>query len=272
MNGDGSARVSADVQLGARGAWVLPLGVAVIGAGALLAALAAALLVFGLAAGRPAPAPEYHQLPLLTEEPAPHPVTVTARLEEPLSRWLWLVKWLLVIPHAIVLAFLWTAFVVLTLVALVAIVFTGRYPRALFDFNVGVLRWTWRVGFYANCALATDRYPPFTLGAADYPADLEIPYPERLSRWKALLKPWLLAIPHYIALGALVGGWSAGQRVALPGLLGLLVLVAGVVLLVKGRYPRDVFALVVGINRWALRVVAYAGLMRDEYPPFRLDR
>jgi hypothetical protein len=181
------------------------------------------------------------------------------------------VKWLLVIPHVVVLAFLWAAFVLLTLVALVAIVITGRYPRALFDFNVGVLRWTWRVGFYANAGFATDRYPPFTLGHADYPADLEIPYPERLSRWKALFKTWLFAIPHYAALAALLGGWNT-ERFAAPGLLGVLVAVAAVLLLVRGRYPRDVFNLVVGINRWALRVAAYAGLMRDEYPPFRLDR
>jgi Domain of unknown function (DUF4389) len=104
------------------------------------------------------------------------------------------------------------------------------------------------------------------------PADLEVPYPERLSRWKALLKPWLLAIPHYLILGALVGGWSLSRSVALPGVLSLLVIIAAVVLLFRGRYPRDIFALVVGINRWALRVVAYAALMRDEYPPFRLDR
>jgi hypothetical protein len=197
------------------------------------------------------------------------PVLVTARLEEPLSRWLWLVKWLLLIPHFIVLAFLWAAFVVLTLVALVAIVATGRYPRALFDFNVGVLRWTWRVGFYGTSAFATDRYPPFTLQRADYPAELEIAYPEQLSRWKALLKPWLLAFPHYLVLAVLLG---SGTPRYVPGLLTVLVVLAVVVLLFRGRYPRDLFTLVVGINRWALRVAAYAGLMRDEYPPFRLDR
>jgi hypothetical protein len=161
---------------------------------------------------------------------------------------------------------------ILTLVAMVAIVATGRYPRALFDFNVGVLRWTWRVGFYGAWALGTDRYPPFSLHAADYPAELEIAYPERLSRWKALLKPWLLAIPHYAVLAALVWGWGDGTSFAAPGLLTVLVVIAAVVLLVRGRYPRDVFGLVVGINRWAMRVAVYAGLMRDEYPPFRLDR
>ena len=83
---------------------------------------------------------------------------------EGLNRWLPLVKWLLAIPHYIVLAFLDIAAVVVVIIAWVAILVTGRYPRSLFDFVVGVLRWHNRVTGYA-LVLVTDEYPPFRLRA-----------------------------------------------------------------------------------------------------------
>src|SRR4026207_2073956 len=118
------------------------------------------------------------------------PVRLTGELDPQVSRGLWLVKMFLAIPHYVVLAFLWVAFLVATVVAGIAILLTGPYPRALLDCTLRVLRWNWGVGFYVYAALGTDRYPPFTLDRADYPADIDVAYPERLSRGLVLIK-WL---------------------------------------------------------------------------------
>jgi Domain of unknown function (DUF4389) len=136
------------------------------------------------------------------------------------------------------------------------------------------------VQYYAIGAFGTDRYPPFTLAEdPSYPAHLEIAYPARLSRGLVLVKWWLLALPQYVVVGLFTGGglwlaWRAGHDGpgwSWPGLIGILTLIAAVVLLVTGRYPEQIFDMVLGLNRWVLRVAAYAGLMTDWYPPFRLD-
>ncbi len=211
-----------------------------------------------------------------------YPLRLQGDLSPKLSRWLWLVKWLLAIPHFVVLVFLWFAFAVLTFLAFFALLFTGRYPRGMFDFNTGVLRWTWRVVYYAYGALATDEYPPFTLkDVPSYPARLELDYPETHRRGLRLIGWWILGIPQYAIAGILSGsaisgsgaadGSSANWRYAGSGLIGVLVFVAAILLLFRDRYPRDVFDVVMGFDRWCARAFAYGALLTPVYPPFRLD-
>lgn len=298
MNADGSPGVRAELAAGIRSDLFAPAGLTILLLGILFIVVGIPLIVFGARGigGRVATAPA-------ASWSGDYPAVLTGELRDEPSRWLWLVKWLLAIPHYVVLALLWVAFAVVSIVAWFAILFTGRYPRALFDFNVGVLRWNWRVAFYAYSALATDKYPPFTLAATDYPADFTIEYPERLSRGLVLVKSWLLAIPHTLLIAAVTGAgmysalssgpwrWGMGDGdgdgffgTGFPGaadtywrpagisILGILVLVVGVSLLFTARYPRAMFDLLMGLNRWGYRVAAYVGLFRDEYPPFRLDQ
>jgi len=204
----------------------------------------------------------------MAHEKTSYPVSIRGELTDPPGRGWWLLKWLLVIPHIIILAFLWIAFVVVCIIAFFAILFTSKYPKGLFNFNMGVLRWTWRVGFYSYSALGTDKYPPFSLDPDDsYPADLKIEYPEKLSQGLVLVKWWLLAIPHYVVIAFLQGGVGKSNG---GGLASILAIFAGFALLFTGKYPGDIFKLVVGMNRWTYRVAAYASLMTDQYPPFRL--
>lgn len=187
-------------------------------------------------------------------------VRVRGAIDVP-SRWLWLFKWcVLAVPHYPILIGLYLVYPFSTLAAGVAILCTGRYPRPLFDFNVGVLRWSWRVMNYRFPMNTTDRYPPFSLKAdPDYPGDLDVDYPEKLVNWAVLVKWWLLALPQIIMC------W------AMEPLLQVLCVISAVRLLVRGTVSEDMFDLLMGMVRWRYRVAAYVSLMSDEYPPFRLD-
>jgi hypothetical protein len=188
------------------------------------------------------------------------PVRVRGDLDAP-SRWLWLFKWFpLAVPRYPILIGLYLAYPLVTVLAGVAILFTGRYPRPLFDFNVGVLRWSWRVMNYRFPMNSTDRYPPFTLASQrDYPADLEVDYPDSPTNRAALFTRWLLGLPQILLC------W------ALEPFLQLLCVTNAVWLLREGTINQGISDLLLGIVRWRYRVAVYVSLMRDDYPPFRMD-
>jgi Domain of unknown function (DUF4389) len=170
---------------------------------------------------------------------------------ERLSRLLIFVKWLLAIPHYIVLFFLGIAGFIVWIIAFFAILITGNYPRSLFEFSVMLLRWTARVTAYT--ALLIDDYPPF--GEGVHPVNLDLEYPPHLSRLLIFIK-WLLLIPHFIVLY----------------FLGIVVyaitIIAFFAILFTAGYPKGLFDFVVGYYRWSNRVSSYFLLMTDAYPPF----
>jgi hypothetical protein len=185
-----------------------------------------------------------------------YPVAFDVEYPQELSRWLIFVKWLLAIPHAIILYGLQIAWQVVTFIAFFVVLFTKRYPRELFDFSVNVYRWNANV--HAYLALMRDEYPPFSWAPGRYPVTYDVEYPEELSRWLIFVK-WLLAIPHIIVLYLLFIA------------AGLALLVSWFAILFTKRFPESLFRFVVGVFRWQYRVHAYAFLMRDEYPPFSME-
>jgi len=139
---------------------------------------------------------------------------------------------------------------------LLMILFRQKYPRWWFDFNVQYQRFSTRVSVYVS--LLTDEYPSTD---EEQGVHLEIDYPDasQLNRWMPLVK-WILAIPHYVVLFVLL-------------IIAAILFVLGwFVILLTGTFPRGFHDFIVGVNRWSLRVTAYAFLLTtDEYPPFSLD-
>jgi hypothetical protein len=171
-----------------------------------------------------------------------------------LNRWLPLVKWLLVVPHFIVLFFVGIGAFFVAIYAFFAVLFTGQWPRGAFDFLVGTFRWTYRVAAYFH--LMVDEYPPFSLADdPNYPVRLNVDYPERIDNWRPLVQ-WILAIPYLFIAGVLY--W----------LTGVMTIVAFFTVLFTKQIPRGAFELMTPGFRWNVRGNAYAVFMTDRYPPF----
>jgi hypothetical protein len=187
--------------------------------------------------------------------PSPaYPAALEIGYPAELSRWLIFVKWILSIPHWIVLSFLFLGAFFVGLYAFFAVLFTGRWPRGAFDYLVGTYRWLVRVMAYSQ--LMVDPYPPFSLADdPGYPVRVQIEYPERMDRWRPLVQ-WLLAFPYLLIAGALY--W----------LLGILTIIAFFTILFTRQIPRGLFELMVPAMRWNLRGAAYAYFMTSRYPPF----
>ncbi len=188
-----------------------------------------------------------------------YPVDLIGDYDDRVSRFLWLIKWILTIPHVVVLALLSIPLIVTLPISWLAVVILGRYPEFLWGYHAGLLRWSWRVSFYSYQAGNTDQYPPFSFHSRDdYAADLDIEYPETSSRLTGFFR-WLLIIPHWIITSILAE------------IVGILVFIALVIVLFTGRYPEGVFSIIMGLNRWIYRVHAYGWLLVDDYPPFSFD-
>jgi len=173
---------------------------------------------------------------------------------ERLSRWLIFVKWLLAIPHFIILSFFGMLVSLIVWIAWFVILFTKRYPQSLFALVLTYMRWSANVNAYVM--LQRDEYPPF--GEGPYPVRLELAYPAELSRWLIFVK-WLLVIPNLIVY-------------AFVGLAAVVALfIAWWSILFTASMPRGLFDFITGVNRWGQRINAYTWLMTDKYPPFGLE-
>jgi hypothetical protein len=185
-----------------------------------------------------------------------YPVRFDVEHPEQLNRFLPLIKWLLAIPQFLIVYVLLMVVGVIWIIAFFAILFTKKFPQGLFDFTVGVFRWSNNVNSYY--LLLRDEYPPFSWDQGIYPVTYEVVYPEELNRWLPLIK-WLLVFPHIVAL------FFLGIVAAIIWFLSIFII------LFTAKYPEGLFKFMVGVLRWSNRVNAYYYLMRDEYPPFSLE-
>lgn len=195
------------------------------------------------------------------EAGTPYPVVLEFEREYEVERGRPLVNWLLAIPHWIIAYFLRLVAQALTVIALFTILFTKAIPSAVFDFIVLAYRYQWRVTAFTLGM--QNEYPPFdfeprAMDDGSAAARLSIPRQDEYRRLMPLVK-WFLAIPHYVVLVVL---WLGGLAAFLAAIFAVLF---------TGKYPVGLRNYLVGVGCWTTRVVAYAGLLTDEYPPFRLD-
>jgi hypothetical protein len=175
-----------------------------------------------------------------------------------------IIRSILLIPHFIILYFLQIVANIVYFIACFAILFSGRYPRGLFNFYVGYMRWNANMTGYLVSAY--DKYPPFSMDAqSDYPVTLEVDYPENLNRilnfplFIGYIIKVILLIPHLIVLAFL----------ALAAMIVLFI--AQFAILFTGSFPEGMHGFMVGVGRWSTRVTAYTVALTDKYPPFSLS-
>jgi len=166
--------------------------------------------------------------------------------------------WLYVgIPHCICLFFIGICAAIAQFIAFWVVLFTGHYPRSLFEFVVNAFQWQLRVSIYLN--FLNDEYPPLSMHA-NHPAEFIVEYPDRLSRLHLLgriLFGWLyIMIPHGFCL------YFRGIAHA------VVTFVAWWVVLFSGNMPEDMHRFLVGTYRWQARLNAYVCFLTDEYPLF----
>src|SRR5436190_16933372 len=184
--------------------------------------------------------------------PLDYPLHADMERQAEYSRFMPLIKWLILIPHYIALVFLGIGALVVIFISFFAVLFTRRYPRGMFNYVVGVHRWAWRVQAYLY--LMVDRYPPFTLDEdPGYPATFTIDHPEEVDRWRPLVQ-WLLIIPYAIV------GYILGY------LAGVVAFLAFFTILFTKRFPEGMFGAALISLRWVAKANAYEYWLTTQYP------
>ena len=186
-----------------------------------------------------------------------YPVDVDAQLLPEYSRFMPLIKWLILIPHYIALFFLGIGAMFVAFIAFFATLFTAKYPEGMWNYMYGVHRWALRVMAYHM--FITDKYPPFTLDETpDDTIQLKAEYPERVARWRPLFA-WLIAIPYAIVASLI---FFVAQICSI---------FAFFTILFTKKIPAGLFNVIRNGFTWNLRAGFYSYWMSTEYPPFEWD-